>query len=391
MSVGKEVIIVIPVYREKINAFDMISLQQLIKILNQYKLCIMAPASLNLDEYMKYHKFLVERFPNSVFNTQNTYSECLLDINFYERFLPYKYILLYQLDAFVFSDKLMHFCNLDYDYIGAPIPRSGWPNMPTRVGNGGASLRKVHSFIKLLKTISINSIKEKIKCVEKPEDAIFSYCTTVEKYKFKGAPYKIAQSFAVDYDVRHLYNHIENDLPFLNHAWYKTDYNYWKPIIEKYGYIVPDVPEEKKIPMKWYLLTSVLMNRLLREKSRLPCEYLENIKRAFAFKECAVWGWGRMGKKYLEFLDMCSVEVLSIFDEKKDGCYDNILVRYPYKNDLLKYRGRILVLTTKYEAEIRRKLEEMNMKKNVDFMLWSEVSLRIAREYLRGMLGAYKK
>lgn len=45
----------------------------------------------------------------------------MLEADFYRRFGKYKYMLIYQLDAFVFSDKLLDFCEMGYDYIGAPV------------------------------------------------------------------------------------------------------------------------------------------------------------------------------------------------------------------------------------------------------------------------------
>jgi len=39
---------------------------------------------------------------------------------FYDAFKAFDYILIYQLDAFVFRDELEYFCSLGYDYIGAP-------------------------------------------------------------------------------------------------------------------------------------------------------------------------------------------------------------------------------------------------------------------------------
>src|SRR6185312_14561683 len=62
----------------------------------------------------------------------------------------YKYILFYELDAWVFRDELNYWCTKGYDYIGAP-----WLDSSTKqivgVGNGGFSLRKVNSSIRIFK------------------------------------------------------------------------------------------------------------------------------------------------------------------------------------------------------------------------------------------------
>ena len=60
--------------------------------------------------------------------------------------------MIYQLDCLVFSDKLLEWCELDYDYIGAPLPvsKSDPDKGLSRAGNGGLSLRKAKSFLKVL-------------------------------------------------------------------------------------------------------------------------------------------------------------------------------------------------------------------------------------------------
>ena len=50
-------------------------------------------------------------------------------------FLEYQYMLIYQLDAFVFEDKLDYFCELGYDYIGIPVPDYTDTNVSTKVVN----------------------------------------------------------------------------------------------------------------------------------------------------------------------------------------------------------------------------------------------------------------
>jgi hypothetical protein len=49
----------------------------------------------------------------------------MLSIDFYKRFRDYKFILIYQLDAYVFRDELEYWCEQDYDFIGAPLIENG--------------------------------------------------------------------------------------------------------------------------------------------------------------------------------------------------------------------------------------------------------------------------
>ena len=98
----------------------------------------------------------------------------MLSAEFYERFLNSKYLLIYQLDAYVFKDELTAWCNRGFDYVGAPwtikkkyenpiykpvlaiksfiYKLKGKPSryawLGNKVGNGGLSLRKVDTHLK---------------------------------------------------------------------------------------------------------------------------------------------------------------------------------------------------------------------------------------------------
>ena len=77
----------------------------------------------------------------------------MLSSEFYRRFSKFEYILIYQLDAFVFKDQLNYWCKKGYDYIGAPwfegfhLTKTGVNIIG--VGNGGFSLRRVKTHIDL--------------------------------------------------------------------------------------------------------------------------------------------------------------------------------------------------------------------------------------------------
>ena len=77
----------------------------------------------------------------------------MLSRKFYQRFASSEYILIYQLDGYVFSDALETWCQKGYDYIGAPVFRFHGSheagNRLWKVGNGGVSLRKTATFLSL--------------------------------------------------------------------------------------------------------------------------------------------------------------------------------------------------------------------------------------------------
>jgi len=123
--------------------------------------------TLDVSEYekifAKFHKnCIIERFDDNNFKNRRTYSDFCLSKTFYERFSNYKYMLIYQLDAWVFKDELEYWCKQDYDYIGAPWKLDALYELTgVKVncgGNGGFSLRKIDSMLDLI-NLGISSKK----------------------------------------------------------------------------------------------------------------------------------------------------------------------------------------------------------------------------------------
>ncbi len=98
------------------------SLRQCMTVLGAYPVIIVKPASLDLAELQQqYPKLDFQSFDDRLFHRCGR----LQQINgvhwfFYKTFTAYEYILIYQLDAFVFCDALKEWCAKGYDYIGAP-------------------------------------------------------------------------------------------------------------------------------------------------------------------------------------------------------------------------------------------------------------------------------
>ena len=143
--------VVVPVYKNNISSVEMISLMQLKKMLGGFPIILVAPNNLDISLYISYGIESVVRFDDNYFKDTLSYSLLCLSIDFYKSFIAYEYILVYQLDAFVFDNRLLEFCEMGYDYIGAPVPCECWGELPFHVGNGGFSLRKVSSVISVLK------------------------------------------------------------------------------------------------------------------------------------------------------------------------------------------------------------------------------------------------
>jgi hypothetical protein len=165
----KDVAVLIPAYRNNIPPYELYSLDRCNQIFNQYDRILCAPDGLSVDEYLKdYDGLKVMRFPSDCFESHRAYDRMMLQPAFYERFTSYRYILIYQLDAFVFRDELGYWCDAGYDYVGAPwignaaisdiassctrirrIFHGIIPAYQKMVGNGGFCLRNVGSMVPL--------------------------------------------------------------------------------------------------------------------------------------------------------------------------------------------------------------------------------------------------
>ncbi len=159
-----EIAVVIPVYRSEPDEYEKISLSQCLQVLNSYKIIIITYRSLDVSRYLEYLEQMNQPVPELVyfakrnFNSIQGYSRLLLSLRFYLRFIRYRYILIYQLDAFVFRDELREWASRDYSYVGAPWlldwKKATVTDQVVGAGNGGFSLRRVRSHIRALLTFS---------------------------------------------------------------------------------------------------------------------------------------------------------------------------------------------------------------------------------------------
>lgn len=268
-------VILIPVYKTQLNVNEIISLSQCCKILRGYDIVLVIPKNLDTKQYdliaTKNHvKLRVEFFDESFFLNISSYNRLLLCRKFYERFSNYKYMLIYQLDAYVFNDSLEEWCLLGYDYIGAPIIGKHheyiFDRNTYRIGNGGLSLRNIHSFIncfhnhenlfsftnsiKLYKNSSKNiffktvllpilmtfGIRNNFNFFNKKwhynEDDFWSNLLNNSNLKLKTPPFEIAIQFSFERFPSELFQINDMKLPFGCHAWDKYEYEtFWSKYI----------------------------------------------------------------------------------------------------------------------------------------------------------------
>ena len=226
--------VVIPVYKAELNEFEKISLVQCKRVLGKYPIIFAAPAGAKFSYFAQGNA--VAYFPPQFFQSVKTYNYLMMSPGFYDVFKDFDYILIYQLDAFVFYDALEYFCSLGYDYIGAPWPYYARRNFSdlrnVRVGNGGFSLRNVKAHVELL-TEQADLVT---RMTGTPEDDFFAYCGAREDINFSVPPVDIAARFSVEYLLEHSLRHIGNRLPFGCHGWTKMDADFYVKLFAQFGY-----------------------------------------------------------------------------------------------------------------------------------------------------------
>jgi hypothetical protein len=151
--------VTVPVYKAHPSADEKASFLQLLSVLGRHRIVVFTHEELDLTEYSALAGdliFEVVYFAREYFKSIDGYNRLLCSPVFYEKFDSYKFVLIYQLDAWVFKDELLYWCDLDYDFIGAPWfaspPNEDLPGAFTGIGNGGFSLRKISAHLKALKS-----------------------------------------------------------------------------------------------------------------------------------------------------------------------------------------------------------------------------------------------
>jgi hypothetical protein len=151
--------VVIPVYQRISDPAEILAVRRALATFRAHPVHFLCPDSF-AEELLADFRFLhpavhLQRFPDAYFRSLRSYSALLLHPEFHDRFAAFDHLLLYQPDAYVFSDQLDHWCAKGLDYVGAPWFR----NFDTegtaaqfieRAGNGGFSLRCVRTLRALM-------------------------------------------------------------------------------------------------------------------------------------------------------------------------------------------------------------------------------------------------
>ena len=272
--------VIIPVYSPTLCPSEVVSLNQCLRILSNYHITLVTHRDLDIscyqDAFLAAKKpFKVAYFESHFFRSVFSYSQLLLSRDFYACFKEYEYILIYQLDGFVFRDELSDWCSKGFDYIGSPwFKHYGFNydgNELWKVGNGGVSLRKTAKFLNAFDQpfpcksswYFIKSIRKKqfmpmlIKTLQmllvltfsrKTVEYILQHymdervnedCFWAEAFQGTSMALNIPDvltgaRFCLEQKPSYVYELIGNQLPFTCHAFERYEYEtFWKEIIER--------------------------------------------------------------------------------------------------------------------------------------------------------------
>ena len=327
----EQVVIIVPIYKSVLNEFERISLLQLKKILGSYEIVFIAPESLIFDYGSLIQSATVIRFEDDFFLSAHTYSLLMLSVEFYKRFLDYEYMLVYQTDAFVFRDDLRYFCNLKYDYIGAPYDDDSvmFYDSGSQVGNGGFSLRNIESCLnlvqdnqELLRSLFFKDIGRY------GEDIFFSYCGKRFINGFEIAPVEVAQKFSLESNFHGLMNNFPETIPFGCHNWYKREYFYWKQWIGQYGYVLDVAESDYEADYTASCVRKYLQEInyfIFNNDEEILKKIGEEIRILTKQMNISIRGAGKYGRRVYKILRSLKIPVYKIYDSnfsKNNGLFD---------------------------------------------------------------------
>ncbi len=273
-----EVLILIPVYKENISVLESASLKQLLEVTGgKYPVRFIAPAGLPVKNYLDlvhdHSDVEFSFFKPFYFKGLTGYNRLLMNPELYNRFIDWEYVLIYHLDAFIFSDQIAHWCSMGYDNIGAPIYEYDHTSDPKNylgIGNGGFCLRKTASCLRVLKSFKVvypfqeitadflnYSFKGKIarafyyldmfstlgsranfrmNRIKLNEDIFWGKLVPAAFDWYRVPDCLTAARFSLEYNSAELFMKNNKVLPFGCHGWDKPLLrDFWRPHFLKYG------------------------------------------------------------------------------------------------------------------------------------------------------------
>jgi hypothetical protein len=265
------VVVLIIAHKQFLSDAEKASLKQCYKVLGKHDIVLICPKGLDVAEYIAIYPQAKIDFIDPVWqSTYAMFNRLKIEPFLYERYKQYEYILFYELDAWVFSDELAYWSKKNYDYVGAPwVREDAAHNLKFIPGqNGGFSLRRVKSYLKVLHSFKIidspsvvwkhhrkfhngaqlflrvplillrmlgwqNNFHSEMKKADYNEDVFWSKRVPEIYPDFTVAPNEDAMKFAFEQRPSVLYRLNQEKLPFGCHAWPKYEPEFWKQFMDE--------------------------------------------------------------------------------------------------------------------------------------------------------------
>jgi len=279
----------IPVYKSDFNEFEIISIKSHIFKLKAHDIYLLIPKSKKEKIILSLRKnnipdslYFIHEVEDYCLERYEHYNYLLLSPSFYQFYKSYSHLLIAQIDAYTFADRLIEWCKYELDYIGAPCYQYDkyWTNNLLFCGVGGFSLRSIDSILNILnknpiifkfgdikKTFNKSNTKGKIILLFKfmltkifrkdrlkrdikihrltskfmnlfitlNEDLSYGYYLPKYLNYFKVGNLNQSSNFCIDWNVKKLLKEISYSVPFGAHGWFTYPENLegWKKFIKE--------------------------------------------------------------------------------------------------------------------------------------------------------------
>lgn len=231
--------VVIPIHKRNLSLNEKLSLKIVSIKLSEYKRYLVVPNGLDTSEYQKVDPQIeIVAFEPHFFKNERSYNLLCRKPIFYYSFKKFDYMLIYQLDCFIFSNALHEWLNLNIDYIGPAWVEMNWAKKrikikkiierSNRVGNGGFSIRRISKFYSMSKIMQFFSTYAIFH-----EDVLWSNIAPIFYRKMKIAKFTDALRFGFEENPKLCFKLNNHKLPFGCHAWEKHDKKFWIPLINE--------------------------------------------------------------------------------------------------------------------------------------------------------------
>ena len=128
-----QVKVVIPIYRAELKDWEQASLANTMQVLAAYPIVWLKPEDVDLhDLTVLYPQAEIMNVSSEWLGTKNGiagYNRMMMSESFYDLFGDTTYILICHLDAWIFRDEVLRWCETGYDLVAAP-----WPTRPREDG-----------------------------------------------------------------------------------------------------------------------------------------------------------------------------------------------------------------------------------------------------------------